>query len=217
MLGMNVFANGVISRSCDSEYQLKRMNFLATIPPAVVVLHSRFPLYLNGRGFDNTIGGVEFKDEIVMARTPHSSLDERFAQHKEALEKTINELLKLKHQVIIISGVPTNGWNPIKRLKRLENFALADTHEARLRRMQIPLLSVNSELDLSDRIIRETIQRYPYVRLIDPKTIFCDSSYCSSISKNKILYTDQDHLSFEGTMKVFNRLSLELGLNEDLR
>jgi peptidoglycan/LPS O-acetylase OafA/YrhL len=214
MLGMSAYINGVISKSCNSEYQLKRMNFLATIPPAFVVLHSRFPLYLNGHGFDNTIGGKEIQDGYVMALTPHTRLDERSVQHKEALEKTINELLKLKHQVIIVSGVPTNGWDPIKRLKRLERLGLTGTHEARLRRMQIPLLAVNNESDLSDQMIREITQRYPNVRLIDPKTIFCDSLYCSSISKNKILYTDPDHLSFEGAMRVFNRVLLELDLNE---
>lgn len=217
MLGMDAYINGVISKSCDSHYQQKRIDFLATIPPAVILLHSRFPLYLNGRGFDNTIGGVEHRVHYVMARANHTTLNERYEQQKDALEKTIAELLKLNHEVIIISGVPTNGWDPIMRLKRLEKLGLAATHEARENLMRIPLSAVKKELDLSGQMMYEISRRYPRVKIVDPKTIICDSAYCSSISENKILYADRDHLSFEGAIKVFDRVSSELGLKRDVR
>ena len=148
-----------------------------------------------------------------MSSHPQSKLEERIIQHKEALNETINQLLKLKHEVLIISGIPTNGWDPIIRLKKIEKLGLASTYEERIRLMQIPLFAVKKELDLSDQLINEVILKYPNIRLIDPKILLCNFSYCSSILENKILYANNDHLSLEGAMIVFKKVMFDLGLD----
>ena len=79
--------------------------------------------------------------------------------------------------------------------------------------MQIPLFAVKKELDLSDKLINEVILKYPNIRLIDPKILLCNFSYCSSILENKILYANNDHLSLEGAMIVFKKVMFDLGLD----
>jgi hypothetical protein len=171
--------------------------------PSIVVLHSRIPLYISGRGFNNTIGGIEYRDGYVMASTENSSLDARIVQHREAYFKTVQALLNLGHKVLIVSPVPTNGWNPIIRLKKIDQYNLANNHESRLKLMNVPLHAVEEELRLSEMIIDETRRKFPMIGLIDSKLVFCDSLNCSSITTEKILYSDSNHLSFDGALKLF--------------
>lgn len=205
LLGMSAYVSGIISEKCTAEYQNKRLAYLSKISSSVIVLHWRFPLYISGEGFDNTIGGVEHRKSYVMAKSSNSTFEERIQEHQSALHSTINELIRLGHKVIIISGVPTNGWDPIMRLWKLDTFGLGKSHEERLMYMRIPLKAVKSELDTSDHIISAVVKNFSSVIVIDPKKLFCDSLYCASITNNKILYADRDHLSFDGAMQVFDQ------------
>jgi peptidoglycan/LPS O-acetylase OafA/YrhL len=210
LLGMSAYVNGAIDDKCNDTYQLKRLRFLSTMPSSVVVMHSRIPLYISGRGFNNTVGGIEYRDGYVIASTANTSPDMRKIQHSEAYERTVKALLDLGHKVLIVEPVPTNGWNPIMRLKKIDQYGLAANHESRFNLMKIPLSAVDEELGPSEAIIRETKQKFPGIGVIDPKLVFCDSIYCSSITNDKILYSDSNHLSFDGASKLFEQILIEI-------
>jgi hypothetical protein len=145
LLGMTAYVNGIASDRCNSDYQSQRLKLLSSLPPSFVILHSRFPLYINGKGFDNTIGGVEHRDEYVMAYDSNTSINVRYKQQVESFEKTVRSLRELNHKVVIVAGVPANGWNPIMRLNRIEQLSLGRSHEQRNELMRIPLSAVLEE------------------------------------------------------------------------
>ena len=65
---------------------------------------------------------------------------------------------------------------------------------------------------MSDDMIAELIVKYPQVKSLDPKDIFCKDKVCSSITENQILFTDGDHLSITGTKILFNKILETLGI-----
>ena len=206
LLELNLYANGKLHKKCNVDYQQARLDFLKNLPPSIIILHSRFPLYIAGHGFNNTIGGVELGRNFYVAREQEQDLNVRYIQYKTSFDKTLREILALGHEVIIVAGVPATGWNVINRLYRIETLGIGSTHEKRKKIMDIPLSAITAWHKMSDDAIAELLKKYPQVKFLDPKDIFCNNKVCSSITKNQILFTDRDHLSITGTKILLNKI-----------
>ena len=60
--------------------------------------------------------------------------------------------------------------------------------------------------------IYRIVKKYPKIKLLDPKKLYCDKKYCYAIKNKKMLYADDDHHSLDGSheqakyfeKKIFN-------------
>ena len=212
LLGLNLYVRGNIHRICNVDYQQARLDFLKKLHPSIVILHARFPFYIAGHGFNNTIGGVEIRKKFYFAREVEKDVNARYQQYKSSFEETVHEILALGHEVIIVTAVPAQGWFVINRLYRIEALGIGSTHEKRKKLMDIPLDVVLAWHKKSDDAIAELIVKYPQVKSIDPKDIFCKDKVCSSITENEILFRDRDHLSITGAKILFNKILEAVGI-----
>jgi hypothetical protein len=206
MLDMHVYHNGAPHKNCTAEYQKRRLEFLKRIQPSLVILHARFPLYIDGKGFDNTVGGVEEKD-FYASPNPERDLAKRYSVFADSFDRTVRALLDLNHQVVIVGSIPTNGWDPIRRLFRIDALGIGKTDLERQALMGVPLQVVKSYDKKSDAILADILYKYPSVIYFDPRSIFCRGETCSPISSDRVNYSNPDHLSYEGSKVLFKAVA----------
>ena len=104
LLGLNIYLNVNIYRICNIDYQQARLDFLKKLPPSIIILHSSFPLYIAGHGFNNTIGGVELGRNFYAAPEPEPEqvkflgryINIRYQRYKSSFDKTLREILALR-------------------------------------------------------------------------------------------------------------------------
>lgn len=205
-LDLNVYVNGYLSKHCEASLQTSRMEFLKQLPASIVLLHARYPLYIIGDGFDNLIGGKEPSRSYYSAKHQTDDHELRYAQIEDAFEQTVGKLLEYGHKVVIVGTVPSNGWNPIHRLLKVEQTSINIKPQDVWNLMKIPLATIKDRNQLAEQAIERIKIKYPDVGYINPQDIFCDDSYCNSITATQILYSDGDHLSFEGTKLLFQSI-----------
>jgi len=47
--------------------------------------------------------------------------------------------------------------------------------------------------------VNKIAKKYPNIKILDPKDLYCDNSYCYAIKDGKMLYADDDHHSVDGS------------------
>ena len=212
--GLNMYSYSNPLDYCDAKLQEKRTNALKQLDPAVVIVHARFSLYLHGNGVNNTIGGVEPAKSYHIGITGTENYDERFILYEESFKKGIRNLIDNQHKVIIVGGVPAHGWNPVHRLLTLEATIVDEKldFEAVNELMKIPRTAVSERNQPINKIILRTVNEFENVQYIDSVNLFCDEISCSSITKDQILYSNIDHLSFNGAQYLFKVVLEKAGL-----
>jgi hypothetical protein len=206
LVGLSLYVNHVRSDYCNEDLQNQRLEFLKSQKPANVILFSRLPLYMNGTGFNNGVGGVELRDVHYMSRDPDSNSAERSSQIRQSFMHTVKELTAIGHKVIIVGPIPPLGWNAVDRLLKIERLSLATTDQGRKNLMAIPLNNINTWRSESISVIRDVIQSSPGVIYVDPDDLLCDSEYCNSVSKDAVLYSDNNHLSLSGSSRLLDKI-----------
>jgi len=203
--GLNTFINHKIEKKCTKEYQDKRLKKLSTLEPSIVLVHSRFPLYYHGTGFNNSIGGKENKNAYV-AKTPKISESIRHADYRESIVNMVEEILKIGHKVIIVGAVPTNGWNPVFRVQKISKIFKNISFRELKSHTDIPQSEVIKRNDKVNKIFTDISSERKNVFFLNPINILCKSDQCSSVTKEAILYSDADHLSYPASMKLFDEI-----------
>ena len=133
-----------------------------------------------------------------------------------SLVDAVKVLLDSGHRVIFVGGVPTNGWNPINRLAKIESIYGYGASEVKKIRhlMSVPLGNVEKRQQDFSEIIKGIVNEFSQVSYIDALPIFCKNNLCNSVDDEmRILYSDTDHLSFEGAKKLFRDIMIKVGLH----
>jgi peptidoglycan/LPS O-acetylase OafA/YrhL len=208
--GLNIYINGIKSSECNSETQNGRLAFLKTVEPSIIILHSRLPLYIHGSGFDNGIGGKELHDPYYASKSANSSIDERAEEIRESFIQVVDQLRSMGHRIVIVGPIPPTGWDPIGRLFRIERFGMAQNYDDRYELMKVPHKSILDWNGSSIKIIEGIVNRYPDLIYINPDSLSCSNGYCASITKDKILYTDTNHLSLAGSDLLYSLIQKRL-------
>ena len=194
--GLNTYSYGRPAGS-DASYQKRRIDYLKKLSPAIILLHSRYAMYLHGHGFNNTIGGAESSSYYV-GKTGLENFEERLELYYQSFKLAIKVLLDSGHKVVIVGGVPTNGWHPMHRLQKIESAGAYSEYLKVAKLMSIPKSAVLERNFHTNQIINKLVEEYPNVLFLDSVEMLCKRTICLSIAENKILYTDIDHLSFDG-------------------
>ena len=175
---MFLFGEKLSKDSCPNKNIQEMNDYVKNISNSIIIYGGRIPRYLSGTGFDNSI----------VAESNNIKVIENF---KNKTTQTI-ETLATKNKVILIYPIPEQGWN-VPELYFYNKFKWGDT-------ISYPSLiwykRVSDSKNLLDSIENKNIIR------IYPENIFCDSfvnAECVGAINNQIFYSDDDHLSLEGS------------------
>ena len=162
-------------------------------PNSTIVYGGRFPRYLNGYDFKTDYGSIE--DDIK----PNPFLI-------EDISKSIEYISKNTEVGLVLFPIPELGFYPLE-------YYLYEFKEVGEN------LSYNRKYwDQYSSKINEYLENitYPNIKKIESDKIFCDSfiqNMCTASYDNKIFYWDDDHLSYDGTALIGERLLLLLKEN----
>jgi peptidoglycan/LPS O-acetylase OafA/YrhL len=200
--GMEVIQKNIPTK-CTATYNNKRREILLGMKPAVIFLHSRLPLYLSARGFDNREGGHELFDDYYLrpegVSLPHK---QRVEEVKKQLKAAIGELLDYGHKLVLLYPVPEVGWDVPTYIKTRKNIT---STELRLKREISTSYSVFLERVNDTYEVLDAVGNHRNVLRVFPERVFCDTfiaKRCSATHKDSIFYTDSHHLSPTGS-KIF--------------
>lgn len=174
----------------------------------LIIISSRWPLYLESTRFTNSYGSKELGENIHLTLngvTVTNSEPSIFAL-AESLSLMSVDLLKSNKTVVYLYGLPEWGIHPHKHL--LLNLIFSDTFSL----PTLPTSDVLTRLDSSRKLFISLFNLVPeehknQVRIIDLSPLFCDDSVCRSFDQhNNLLYDDDDHLNFHGSSLLVNSL-----------
>lgn len=165
-----------------------------------VVLASMGPVYMSGETFHGM--GLRRVDGLQMALNNNLSVTDRWVMYETALRDSLLRLQVNNKKVIFVVDVPEIGLDPKSCF--LNEKAIGVDSSPPIRRQHLSNCTV-SRADYNNRvgrykeIISRVINDFPNVTLFDPTGLFCNEEFCDVIKDNKVLYSDSDHLSSEGS------------------
>lgn len=185
---------------CFDRYQLI-LRKLDERKISTVILAARFPLYLEGKRFDNGEGGIE-QGELVrvgeVGVSPDSPIDTEFI--RKSFLQAINDLIKSGKRVILVYPIPEIGRNVPRYLARAmargETYVSSST-ESYIKRSSLVNASFN------------TIPEGPLFARVLPQEIFCDTflpNRCVANDDKRVFYFDSNHLTVEGADLVVQKI-----------
>jgi peptidoglycan/LPS O-acetylase OafA/YrhL len=185
----------VSERYCVN-FNLTELNeVISLVENSVILIGGRLPLYINASQFYNGY-----------SQEPIDVNDYKSINFEQEIVSKIEVLLSNNNKVILIYPIPEQGWN-VPGFFGLADFNSDDTvsypAEVWYKRRE-------SSYEIFDSIASGSIYR------IYPEEIFCDSyvkNECVGAFKGKIFYSDDDHLSLDGTELVTEKI---MGVLEDI-
>lgn len=168
-----------------------------------VILTSRGPLYLTGQGFgDGDAISLKIKSKFV---TPKSYTDytDVFA---DAMSRTLGILTNANKKVIFIVDVPEMGFAP-ELCVDVRPFKLFDNKKA--------ICGITREVFEKRNanyltIVAAQAQVFPNIKFLYPSKYLCDDQFCHAKKNGVIFYRDDDHLSFEGSLRLGQLLEKDI-------
>jgi peptidoglycan/LPS O-acetylase OafA/YrhL len=160
-----------------------------------VILTSRGPLYLTGRGFgDGDAIHLKVKSKFANPKSDEDYTDV-FA---DAMTRTLDMLTNANKKVIFIVDAPEMGFAP-ELCVDVRPFKLIDNKKT----------TCGIKKEVFDKrnasyltIIAAQAQAFPQVKFLYPSKHLCDDQFCYAKKDGIIFYRDDDHLSYEGGLKM---------------
>jgi peptidoglycan/LPS O-acetylase OafA/YrhL len=160
-----------------------------------VIMSSRGPLYLTGRGF----GDIDMIHLMIKSSHAKAKLGEDYTDiFEDAMSRTLAMLTKANKRIIFIVDAPELGFEP-ELCVDLRPFKLVD-NKKNLCAFPKEIYTKRNASYL--RVIETQSAKFPKVKFLYPTNHLCDAQYCYAKKDNIIFYRDDDHLSFEGSLKL---------------
>lgn len=168
-----------------------------------VILTSRGPLYLTGQGFgDGDAIFLKIKSEFAKAKSDNDYTDV-FA---DAMTRTLNMLTNANKKVIFIVDAPEMGFAP-ETCVDVRPFKLIDNKKATC---GIPKEVFDKRNASYLTVIAAQAQAFPQVKFLYPSKYLCDDQFCYAKKDGIIFYRDDDHLSYEGGLRMGQLLETDI-------
>jgi len=181
-IGTSLESSKICTERTQEFYQfIEKTNF------SKIFLFSRGPKYIEKKGF-----GTIDNEEVIKNLSYFNNLDHE-KQFWINVLNTMEYFNKQNTKVYIILENPELGFSPknscLSRPFNLFNKACKVEYDKYIQRMWGYKLKM---INLA--------KNYKNIFVIDIEQAFCDKNYCYGIKDGKMLYSDDDHLSIEGSI-----------------
>lgn len=170
-----------------------------------VILASRGPLYITGKGF----GAEKYTSWTLHLKGQEQGLRKNSEVFEIGLNKTVAALQKAGKKVIFLYDVPELGFHVI-RCAATRPISITS-------KVMDPCIIERSVFDERNKDFRtmteRVFSRYKDVKVIDLAEALCDNQYCYGAKDGVLLYSDDDHLSRRGSEFVVDKLKDKFLLN----
>jgi peptidoglycan/LPS O-acetylase OafA/YrhL len=112
-----------------------------------------------------------------------------------ALQRTTALLLEAGKEVWLILQIPELEFHPAECVRR--PFSISGTIR---RPCAVPVARARARQDVYRHVVEAVKQDIPRLQLFDPWTFLCDGEWCQGIVDHELLYSDDNHLSREGSL-----------------
>jgi len=176
----------------------------------IIVMHGRWPLYLEGKRFNNLEGGIEYGDNAYILPVGDSGISissnqkERIEAVGKQYRETIEILLESGKKVVLVYSVPEAGWNvPVKLARNiLFNKQKENPLSTSFDVYKDRVVNAHEQLDLlaeNNNLMR-----------IYPSKLFCDKQQKNRCINQMVtgepLYFDDNHLNSLGALQLSQKI-----------
>lgn len=199
MVSQDQKANEQERRKC-SDTTTKALN-LAESDTTIhtVILASRGPLYLSGKGFFHDNSFEETNHDRILQLTTRHDLTDHAKIWEIAMRNTLQRLLAKNKRIIFVLDNAELGFDP---------RSCVNTRPLRItaNKVRQPCAVPRKDFDERNRAYRELVQSvlkdYPAVKAFDAAAPLCDKEWCWAMKDGQMLYYDDDHLSLDGSRLI---------------
>ncbi len=200
------------SHSCTKERQQKRIEFINKTNSSIVILFGRLPLILNEESFNNYEYGFYETEMNDFLQDDKNSLKTKLQRQKNIVinyKKTIDQLSKNNHNIILVYPMPEVGISVPKVIKNLKFNKNIELFRDGLFTTSYEIYKnrTKSSFDLLDSIKGENIYR------VYPHSLFCNTTIkdrCLTHDDENIFYEDDDHPSGESAKMIVDLIDKEI-------
>ena len=187
-------AIGICSQLSKDQYAFAQRNKIKK-----VVLVARWSLYTHGDYTENSMHGYFLTFSYKKYNTQENSRAVFISQ----LDETIKQYENLGIKVYILIQVPQQKLHSLRFYQKFSRFHNTDANTIQ---SEIDKRSVDFESHLSfGNFYRGIMEKYannPFVKILNPDGIFCNSQSCSWGTPEYSFYKDEDHLTRVGAMRL---------------
>ena len=189
---MYLLGNKLSKNSCPNKNINEMDNFVKNIKNSIIIYGGRLPRYLTGTGFDNSFEAEDNNISVI------KDFDIKVIETIEFMSKN--------NTVILLYPIPEQGWN-VPELYFYKKFKWGET-------ISYPSSVWYERVEKSNALL-DGIYSKNLLRAY-PEKIFCDSylkGACVGAVGEEIFYSDDDHLSIDGSRLLAKELLLILNQN----
>ena len=180
---------------CNEKFNLT-LSFLKKEQSIKTVYLAGYWSYLAAGGFG--INGDRW-------RQPQPLNPEESLSFKKNGETFISGLISANKEVILIRDIPDLNFN-IKSCLDIDTRPLSITKKIARRPCGIDKAEYEKRIFNYETSLSELLNKFPNIKIYNPKPIFCDSHICWAIKNDEPLYFNGDHLSIYGADLVVKDL-----------
>ncbi len=200
--GLASFEKGLRDNICVDTVKEALQVAITSNQIKMIILSSRGPLYLTGRGFG--VGGSELISNRQLSLIDSPQVTDFRMMYEIAMRQTLSDLAKSGKEVVFVLDIPELGFDPESCVNSRIVWFTKSVRE---------LCAVSrKEFDHRNREYREIVAKvlmdFPRVKIFDASGRLCDSSWCWGMKDGQMFYRDNNHLSVIGSEYVAKGLSL---------
>jgi len=164
-----------------------------------VIMVTRGPVYLENIGFGIVDGGNKkrnvYTEEYFNKNIENYNLKKSLY---DSFEKTFSFFNNNDTDFTYILENPELGFHP--KNCQIRPFSINSID------CKIKYNSYLGRMSEYKERIKNISKKYKNIKIFDPEKIFCDQEFCYAIKNRKMLYSDDDHLSIDGSFYLSNSI-----------
>lgn len=176
-----------------------------------IVIASRGPIYLNGKGFGPAEADYNHQPISERAHINDATVTSPVEVFRQGLAATLERFHKHGLHVAYLLQVPELGIPARDCLHR--PLTLTGGRSG----CKVPIALYKERMQPYRSIINDFRISHDYLNVIDPESFFCDAYSCSGFHDNQLLYADDDHLSVLGSMRLAPAILKALDIGPNVR
>jgi len=201
VIGMRRFDGLGNSFNCNNTDTLGNYaKFIESLKPDTVVLVGRWTLYLNGFHRNGILQSEHHFLSLTNTNNVVKPLLTRRAMFQEQLHYTVNYFSK-NSNVILLMQPPDYANYSLNKLRRTSFYE--------------SIREINQWHESELVIFQRFNSLSPRVEVLDSKMLFCDYEKCNTRANGVLLYSDDNHLTYDGAKRQWDFIIGSLGLGGD--